>query len=135
MNGLVDALIDGLGNFVGFVIIGPVAAAVEAARRLRKHIKTNKGRSTENADRLDSVEKTVQQHGDRLDRTEDVLETHTLRLTGDDDDPTNPGALESINNLAKQVDHLEEQVEENHSEVTESLDRITDSLAEGQEAD
>ncbi|WP_323192403.1 hypothetical protein [Halostella sp. PRR32] len=135
MTGLFDALIDGAGNFIGALLVAPVAAAVEAGRRLRKHIKTNKDRSTENADRLDSVEQTVRQHDERLDRTEDVLETHALRLTGDDDDPTNPGALQSINNLAAQVDHLEEKVEENHSEVTESLDRITDSLSEGQEAD
>ena len=126
MLSLVDALIDGLGNAVGFVFITGLGGIASVGVYLYTQ-------TADNADRLGEVETELDLEGDgptRLDRLEEGYEQQERYLLGDDADPSQPGILEELHEVKGDVQRLDEKVDEQHREVSSKLDRITDSIEE-----
>lgn len=129
--GLWDAIIDGLGNLVGFIVITPLAATGEALRRVNGRTKKNKERSKDNRarskgneSRLDAVEDTVEGHAE-------LLKSQTLRLTGDDDDPNNPGLLETVHRMDQKTEKMDKKVDRVGKKVDgmdEKLDELVNEI-------
>jgi hypothetical protein len=105
MGGL-SALIDGLGNFVGWLLITPAAAAAEAGRRLWR-------RTNDNADRVDDVEKhlelgadqtRLERHDARITQLEDMADHQQRALYGDPKDPEDAGMRGEVHDIHAALD-------------------------------
>ena len=92
---LFDAVVDGLGDAFGWIVVGILAFIADVYRRVRS-----------NTDRIE-----------RLDR----------HITGDDDDPSQPGLLKEVPDTRQKVEQMSDEMKRNHERTDAKLDQLLDN--------
>jgi len=98
----IDALVDGLGNAVGWVLISILSAGAWLARQTvhnKRDINDLKDETkiAEDPTRLES-------HEERMERQQNDIAELKGYFVGDDDDPNNPGLLSEIHDIKQSLD-------------------------------
>lgn len=125
---LVDAILDGVGNFFGVILTALGGALSGAVIGTYRRSKKNKQRSQENKDRVDSVENDVEDLDERVTDNEEDIERQRRYLIGDEDDPAAPGVLEELHEVKQDVSELDDKMDRNHHELRERLTEIDDAV-------
>lgn len=98
---VVDALVDGLGNAVGWILIGVMVFLADTYRRILQNAKE--------IDQLDTY------------------------LTGDDEDPSQPGLLSEVSETRQDIRELRNRMDDHHRQTERKLDQLLDNEREGGE--
>jgi len=98
---VVDAIVDGFGNAVGWILIGILAFLADTYRRILQNAKE--------IDQLDTY------------------------LTGDDEDPSQPGLLSEVSETRQDIRELRNRMDDHHRQTERKLDQLLDSDREGGE--
>ena len=88
----IDAIIDGVGDALGWLIVGVMVLIGDTYRRIKA-----------NADRIEN-----------LDR----------HITGDDDDPSQPGLLSEVHETKQRVSELGDKMDAQHRQTDQKLDQL-----------
>lgn len=116
---MLEPLIDGLGDVIGWVIIAPIAALGEGVRRAWSRLQTLDDRVDDLEDNHEDIRRHLElegegqprlaQHDDRMRAIERMQARQERYFLGDEDDPTDKGLL-------KEVDEIHETVRQEHEE-------------------
>ena len=118
----IEAVVDGLGDAIGWLIVSAAAIVGEAGRRIWKLEKRTR-EATDDVQHLDDRVETVESRV--LDVEEEVARTRRY-LVGDKDDPSQPGLLDEVHGVKADVNRLDEKIDKNHQEMSQKLDRLID---------
>lgn len=92
---LVDAVVDGIGNAFGWILIGVMAFILDVYRRVQS-----------NAEQIKELEKY---------------------LTGDENDPSQPGLLSEVADTRADIREVREKMDGYHRSTNRKLDRLLDT--------
>ena len=109
----INALIDGLGNFIGWILastIGTVATAV--AWVIRQTIRNKDGIDENERSISDLEDETeisnnptrLESHEERMERQQNDIAELKGYFTGDSNDPNNPGLLSEVHDIKQHLD-------------------------------
>ena len=117
-----EAFIDGLGNFIGWLIIGMVAAIVGAGRWMVQSVKGAKDDVEDLEGDVRKLAERQREHKERIESNQERLDEMQRFMVGPEDDPGNVGLLEGVHKLDQKVDELNDKMDRYHQDAQTKQD-------------
>ena len=115
----IEAFIDGLGDFIGWILAGVATVMVVSGRWLVQSV-------TDAMDDVEELEADVRElaehqreHKERIESNQERLDEFQRYITGPEADPGNVGLLEGVHELDKKVDQLNDKMDRYHATQNE----------------
>jgi len=103
---VVDAIVSGVGNFLGWVLIGLGSAILSIAAYAVRQTYLNQRRIADLEDETEIRKDPtrLEDHEHRMSEQERHIRDLKEYFTGDPDDPSNPGLLSEIHEIKQQLE-------------------------------
>ena len=118
----IEAFIDGLGDFIGWVLAGVATLMIVTGRWMVRSI-------TDAKDDVEGLEEDVRElaehqreHKERIESNQERLDEMHRFMVGPEADPGNVGLLEGVHDLDKKVDELNEKMDRYHEDAANASD-------------